>query len=116
MIPCGTPGMGKSKGKVCGIPASPYFSGKVAAVQVPLVSCCASAKCIWHPVHPRVSSGALPSCLVADVVVTGNRKEERPFFSHLCLSASYCYSSLPLLSKTYVQNWPYSLSFSPTHQ
>ena len=107
-----TRGKGKPKDKVCGIPASPYFSRCSLDWSMPPPSASRQASLVglW------VSSGMLPSCPVAEVVVIGNWQEDRPFFfSHLCLSASDCYSSLPFLCKTCVQSWPHSLTFSPTH-
>ena len=108
MIACTTRGKGKPKDKVCGIP---YFSRCSLDWSMPPPS----ASRLVSLVRRRVSSGMLPSCPVAQVVVIGNQKEERPFFfSHLCLST--CYSSLPFLCKTCVQSSPHSLTFSPTHQ
>lgn len=48
-------------------------------------------------------------------VVTGNPPRERPYPPPLS-SASYRSSGFPFLCKTPRQNWPYSITCSPTPQ
>ena len=65
MIACTTRGKGKPKDKVCGIP---YFSRCSLDWSMPPPS----ASRLVSLVRLRVSSGMLPSCPVAQVVVIGN--------------------------------------------